>query len=746
MMKSKGKIGIVLLCTIMISAFVFVQGVAADTIGNFEYENTDSGDYLKNSVVNGNTVNYDYGNTQEVDFDDEQYVNYANQAYLKKYISEDSSVQGLFDVTLDIKGNSKYEPVDLVIVMDYSSTMNGLKLENAKEAVNSFLDTVSWATQSENGNDPVLQVGIVKYNKNIETMPLGSSVDDLVNFVGVESKHSGTFIQRGLFAAEDVMEGANSRTDARKIIIHIGDGSANIVYPEENSAATYTNSGEIVANGSYSMTDYYKDYDRNSNDIYVRASDNFNINSFDPVPTTLTAQDSTLLAEYTVGKAIDLKDKGYEVYSVASQPSDRGKFVALNIASSSRLYYEIPEDLSGLDAILDKISFNVFNTVFEGQATDPMGEQILLQKTDGVFTTADYELTGYEKVDGTWVEDADLLNGVTVEEVNSIISMSHINLGANQKITLTYKIRINTEAANFEPDVWYRANRQTTLQANTSTGSQLLDFPIPSLKAPGTELTVNKVWNDLDNNYQLRPNNILFTVTRDNTTDAGAWTKSTPIELSTKNNWSSKFNQLISEDTSETVNLPLYNNVGENFIYSIHEESLSDIYTTTVNNNGNAYTITNTLKTINVGFFKTDEDANPLKDVEFTLTNKDINQAIIKTSNENGEIVFSDLSVGNYVLRESKGLAGYLTFNENIEFEIVLNDNGELEVVGLSKEDYQIINEKIEDSDNTTTDSNETNEIETVETGDNTQIMLLFGAMLISAIAVIYLTKKKKEN
>lgn len=727
-MKSKGKIGIVLLCTIMISAFVFVQGVTADTIGGFEYENTDSGDYLKNSVVNGNTVNYDYGNTQEVNFDDEQYVNYDDQAYLKKYVSENSSAQGLFDVTLDIKGNSKYEPVDLVIVMDYSSTMRGEKLENAKEAVNSFLDTVSWATQSENGNDPVLQVGIVKYNKNIETIPLGSSVDDLVNFVGEESKHSGTFIQRGLFAAEDVMEGTNSRANARKIIIHIGDGSANIVYPESSGATSYTNNGEIVSNGNYSMTNYYKDYDRNSNEIYVRASDNFNIASFDPVPTTLTAKDSTLLAEYTVGKAIDLKDKGYEVYSVASQPSDRGKFVALNIASSSRLYYEIPVDLSGLDDILDKISFNVFNTVFEGQATDPMGEQILLQKTDGAFTSADYELTGYEKVNGTWVEDADLLNGVTVEEVNNTISMSHINLGANQKITLTYKIRINTEAVNFEPDVWYRANGQTTLQANTYTASQLLDFPIPSVKAPGTELTVNKVWQDLDNNYQLRPNNILFTVTRDNTTDADAWTKSTPIELSVKNNWSSKFNQVLSEDTSEKVNLPLYNNVGENFIYSIHEESLSDIYTTTVNNNGNAYTITNTLKTINVGFFKTDEDSNPLKGVEFILTNKDINQTTTETSNEDGEIVFNNLSVGNYVLRESKGLTGYLAFNENIEFEIILNDNSELEVAGLSKEDYQIINEKIKDSDNTTTDSNET---ETVETGDNTQTMFLCWLMLI---------------
>ncbi|MDQ0361774.1 SpaA isopeptide-forming pilin-related protein [Breznakia pachnodae] len=745
-MKSKGKLGIVLLCTIMISAFVFVQGVAADTIGNFEYENTDSGEYLKNSVVNGNTVNYDYGNTQEVSFDDEQYVNYDDQAYLKKYVSEDSSVQGLFDVTLDIKGNSKYEPVDLVIVMDYSSTMRGQKLENAKEAVNSFLDTVSWATQSENGNDPVLQVGIVKYNKNIETMPLGSNVDDLVNFVGVESKHSGTFIQRGLFAAEDVMEGTNSRVDARKIIIHIGDGSANIVYPESSGATSYTNNGEIVSNGNYSMTNYYKDYDRNSNDIYVRASDNFIRTSFDPIPASLTPQDSTLLAEYTVGKAIDLKDKGYEVYSVASQPSTRGKFVALNIASSSRLYYEIPEDLSGLDAILDKISFNVFNTVFEGQATDPMGEQILLQKTDGVFTSADYELTGYEKVDGTWVEDADLLNGVTVEEVNNTISMSHINLGANQKITLTYKVRINTEANNFEPDLWYRANGQTTLQANTYTASQLLDFPIPSVKAPGTELSVNKVWNDLDNNYQLRPNNILFTVTRDNTTDADVWTKSTPIELSAKNNWASKFNQVIGEDTSETVNLPLYNNVGENFIYSIHEESLSDIYTTAVNNNGNDYTITNTLKTINVGFFKTDEDSNPLKGVEFILTNKDINQTTTETSNEDGEIVFNNLSVGNYVLRESKGLAGYLTFNENIEFEIVSNGDGELEVVGLSEEDYQIINEKIQDSDNTTTDLNKTSETEAIEAGDSTQTMLLFGAMLISAIAVIYLTKKKKEN
>ena len=103
-----------------------------------------------------------------------------------------------------------------------------------------------------------------------------------------------------------------------------------------------------------------------------------------------------------------------------------------------------------------------------------------------------------------------------------------------------------------------------------------------------TDITVTKVWYDMDNKFGLRPDSITVQLY---TTDANgenltAVTGKT-LTLMAKNSWKGAF-----------ADLPQFNKDGSAIYYTVAEVNASDRYTSTVakDNNGN-FTITNTLKT-----------------------------------------------------------------------------------------------------------------------------------------------------
>ena len=103
-----------------------------------------------------------------------------------------------------------------------------------------------------------------------------------------------------------------------------------------------------------------------------------------------------------------------------------------------------------------------------------------------------------------------------------------------------------------------------------------------------TDITVTKVWYDMDNEFGLRPDSITVQLY---TTDANgenltAVTGKT-LTLTAKNSWKGAF-----------ADLPQFNKDGSAIYYTVAEVNASDRYTSTVakDNNGN-FTITNTLKT-----------------------------------------------------------------------------------------------------------------------------------------------------
>ena len=85
-----------------------------------------------------------------------------------------------------------------------------------------------------NGN---VKIGIVAYNRYVyETNGFTNNLDDLENFLrNIAESHTGTFMQKGLIAGDTLLKN-QGRPEAEKMMVHIGDSSANRSYlPSENA-------------------------------------------------------------------------------------------------------------------------------------------------------------------------------------------------------------------------------------------------------------------------------------------------------------------------------------------------------------------------------------------------------------------------------------------------------------------------------------------------------------------------------
>ncbi|EIP8147468.1 VWA domain-containing protein [Enterococcus faecalis] len=587
---------------------IFSIDVSAETY-NFNYKNDEQGHYLTNGISEGDTNNYDYGHAPEATFDEEQYVNYGDEAYLKKSVAAVTGQQGLFNVTLDVKGNQTESPIDLVLVIDYSSSMKGEKLNNALKGLQQFGEELS-----DSLTDGHVRIGIVAYNRlTYSTADFSTDMNDLEDFLrNTAEPHSGTFMQKGLLEGQRLLA-EKSRPNAKKMLVHIGDGSANASFLPRENAQSYPNNGEIIDYNGYHTSSYMEEFQTESNQYYTSNSASTDANAIQTNSTTVT--------DNTLGTIVSLKKSGDTYYSIAANPSLRGEYISRNIASDPKNYLIIDENLSGLGTALKELAGSINNTIHEGLIIDPMGENILLQGA-GNFTEDNYQLKGWRKMPtGEWLEASDLLTDVVVTEENQVLHISTISLGRNERLTLTYQIRLNTETNDFKGDTWFLCNDRTTLQPTPE--EETVDFPIPAIKAPTVQLKLIKNWENITE--KEIPEAIQYQVTRKATTDETAWSTSEVMQLTQKEGYQKLINQVTVNGAE--VALPKFNNRGEDFVYQIEEVNVPAEFNSIMTKTKDEFILTNRRK--EVVSSTTDTSTNEALSSETATTNSSAEKPIV---------------------------------------------------------------------------------------------------------------------
>jgi len=110
----------------------------------------------------------------------------------------------------------KKVPIDLVMVIDTSSSMTGGKVEAAKSAALSFVDAVA----SERDH-----VAVVAFDREARiALPLSADLERVRQAIAALETRRGTRIDRGLESAAAVLSGSGARAGADRVIVLLTDG------------------------------------------------------------------------------------------------------------------------------------------------------------------------------------------------------------------------------------------------------------------------------------------------------------------------------------------------------------------------------------------------------------------------------------------------------------------------------------------------------------------------------------------
>jgi len=121
------------------------------------------------------------------------------------------------------------EPADVMLVLDRSGSMSGQKITNAKSGASNLVDALG----------PNDRVGLVSFaSSTSEDAALTSDHEAVNTAIGNLSAGGGTTMGPAVDAAQDELQnGANARSGARKIMIVLGDGAASDDPTDEASDA-----------------------------------------------------------------------------------------------------------------------------------------------------------------------------------------------------------------------------------------------------------------------------------------------------------------------------------------------------------------------------------------------------------------------------------------------------------------------------------------------------------------------------
>lgn len=574
---------------------------------------------------------------------------------IRKYAKE-TSTPGLYDVYLNVRGSTQQDikPIDIVLVVDMSGSMEeGTgRAQAVRTGIRDFMSSINQA-----GLGNYVKVGLVGYSStgystnsvntglaNVSDNAHQNTINNQLN----QKFNGGTYTQDGIRRGAAMLNADNSGN--KKMMILLTDGVPTL---SQRVAAATTINGTVYATAFSNRMDEPNNTSRLSRRYNV-TSQGKRITINDTWPATL-------------GQAKMAKDSGAEIHTLGIQLTGDKNYLTQNevrsliaqTASGNNNYQDAnsaQDIVNYLKSQSDNI-VNNFNNVVNGSISDPLGDQFIYDNASSV----DVKSVGSTRIDDGHIPQA-RINGNQVQ-------VSKITLGDNQEIQVHYRAHINTETANFKTNYWYQLNGKTTFTPKEDDPNDIVQFGVPSVKAPGTTLSIKKQWHTLED--VVIPDKIEFSVNRDNTTSSNGWTNATG-ELTKSENWQQlKLDHLLVNN--EKVLLPKYNNAGQDFNYQVKSETTVPGFITTIDGKDNNYTITNTNLGVTVKKF-VEGSQTPLAGANFKLIKYTNNWAGVDASfgaiDFNGTDTTKTLAPGSYELVEDKAPQGYQRNTTPIRFRL----------------------------------------------------------------------------
>ena len=560
---------------------------------------------------------------------------------IRKYAKE-TNTPGLYDVYLNVKGNTQQnvKPVDIVLVVDMSGSMefnryNTNRAGAVRTGVKNFLTSIQNA-----GLGNYVNVGLIGFSSpgyiggesGYISVKLGkagnASQQQAINGALNPRFQGGTYTQIGLRQGSAMLNADTSGN--KKMMILLTDGVPTFSNKVINS--------EWI-NGTLYGTNFGSRRDEPSDTAQLRwpYTDSSGNTIYDTWPATL-------------GEAKNAKDSGNEVHALGIQLADDRQYMTkekirqnMQLITNSPYLYKDADSADAVEAYLNNQAKDIiknFNTVTDGTITDPIGTQFQYANNQATVTSVGKQTVPASELPSAAIQDGQL-------------TVNHMNLGQDQEVKIHYQVRIKTEDAGFKPDFWYQMNGETLL--TPKAGAAAVDFGIPSGRAPATTVYVQKQWRQLSN--QSLPDTLNVTVQRkvaDGSLDPN-WQQT--LVLKKADNWKASFTA------------PAYNNQGQSFSYVVKSEDASgiDLSSFISSQNMDQQTATLTLTNQQYGFqFQkkttdgTDLSADQLKAMQFNLTQYSDNsfQQVSKTN----AITSTDLQAlapGYYGIQEAAAPTGY---------------------------------------------------------------------------------------
>ena len=567
--------------------------------------------------------------------------------WVSKSASE-TATDGQFEINLKVEGKTitETETTDIVLVLDNSNSMNtNARDTKAKAAAQTFINGL--LTGGTNIRMALVTYGSVIFNSYSYTT-LTTDKTQLLNLIPGnvpsernDAQNGGTFTQLALNTAGIILQ---SSTATNKVVILLSDGVPTY---------SYKATAAVANTGSYNLINYQG---VPGFPPAVKAT-TFGSGLGTGMSYDLTSSQQYNVARYgvkdhgfaTMSQALLLKSQNIDIYGVGIELTEGGDAtlnealnVMKNISTNSSYYYNASQ-ADQINAILQQISSDVTKTISGGSIIDPMGSMVNLSTgANAIFDAGDYNLSASNNA---------LLTGVTVTANSSgQITVNGLNLGHGEWVNLSYKVNVRTEDTNFTPEMYYQTNGYTYLTPKSTQPEISAAFPIPSVKAPGENLSGQKIWeNDTSSD---RPISISLQLKRYIGTEPSAsvdvgGVMTVSDDGNGDNIWDYTFG-----------NLPSFDNLGRDLTYIVTEVAIPDYGTSY-----DGFNIINRLQVGQLDLLKVDEEGNPITgenmSATFELYNNGSLIATESTDTETGRLSFTNIKVGSYTLIESVSPSGY---------------------------------------------------------------------------------------